>query len=120
MDPSRRHLIDVLGVSIDDVTHEEALERLIGFIHSGQPHRIVTPNPEIVMQARRDPAYRAALNSSDLAIPDGIGLLLAGWMAGTPFRQHVRGTDLVLSLAWRSPSEGWRWFLLGADEGIAE
>jgi N-acetylglucosaminyldiphosphoundecaprenol N-acetyl-beta-D-mannosaminyltransferase len=115
-----RRRIDVLGVSIDDVTFPEALEALVGFIHSGEPHRIATPNPEIVMQARHDPAYRAILNGSDLAIPDGIGLLLAGRMAGTPFRAHVRGTDLVLRLAQQSPAEGWRWFLLGAEEGVAQ
>jgi N-acetylglucosaminyldiphosphoundecaprenol N-acetyl-beta-D-mannosaminyltransferase len=116
--PRRR--IDILGASIDDVTYDEALERLVEFVQSGEPHRVVTPNPEIVMQARRDPSFRAILNGSDLAIPDGVGLLLAGRMAGTPFRAHVRGTDLVLRLAERSTDEGWRWFLLGAEDGVAQ
>src|SRR5689334_7843741 len=115
-----RHRVDILGVLIDDVTHDEALETLVGFIRSEEPHSVTTPNPEIVMQARRHPDYRAILNASDLAIPDGIGLLMAGRMAGTPFRQHVRVTDLVLSLAQRSPAEGWRWFFLGAEEGVAQ
>src|SRR5688572_24550466 len=115
-----RRRIDILGASVDDVTHQEALETLVAFIESGEPHRVVTPNPEIVMQARRDPTFRAILNDSDLAIPDGVGLLMAGRMAGTPFRAHVRGTDLVLSLAKRSPAEGWRWFLLGAEAGVAQ
>ncbi len=116
-DPGRR--IDVLGVSIHDVNHREALDALVGFIESGGSHRVVTPNPEIVMVARRDPGFRKILNASDLSIPDGIGLMFAALMEGNRFRQHVRGTDLVLALAERSASAGWRWFLLGAADGVA-
>ncbi len=111
--------VDVLGVHVHDVTESEALALLAQFIASGKPHRVATPNPEIVMAARRDAAYRDVLNEADLAIPDGIGLLLAARLAGTPLRAHVRGTDLVLRLAGRSAREGWRWYLLGAAPGVA-
>jgi len=104
---------------IDDVNQAEAVERLVGFAHSGVPHRLFTPKPEIVMQAHHDPAYRSILNAADLAIPDGIGLVLASRIAGTRLRAHVRGTDVVLELAARSASEGWRGFLLGAENGVA-
>ncbi|HZT07380.1 MAG TPA: WecB/TagA/CpsF family glycosyltransferase [Chloroflexota bacterium] len=117
-DPER--VVSVLGVRVHDVTFASALGALIGFIESGRPHRVITPNPEIVMHARQDPHYREVLNTSDLAIPDGIGLLFAARMAGRPLRSHVRGTDLVLRLAARSAVEGWRWFLLGAQPGVAE
>ena len=116
--PSNR--VDVLGVCIDDITEEDALEIIAGFIASKEPHRIVTPNPEIVMAARRNASYRSILNTADLAIPDGIGLLLAARMAGARLRAHVRGSDFVLRLAARSAQEEWRWFLLGAGEGVAQ
>jgi N-acetylglucosaminyldiphosphoundecaprenol N-acetyl-beta-D-mannosaminyltransferase len=111
--------VDVLGIRIDDVTDTEALDAAAQYIATGQPHRVVTPNPEIVMTARRSPAYRRILNASDLAIPDGIGLLAAAALAGTPLRAHVRGTDFVLGLAARSMEPGWRWYLLGAAPGVA-
>jgi N-acetylglucosaminyldiphosphoundecaprenol N-acetyl-beta-D-mannosaminyltransferase len=117
---SKVQAIDVLGTLVHDVTEDEALDLLTGFVISGAPHQVFTPNPEIVMVARRDAAFRAVLNGADLSIPDGIGLLLAARMAGTPFRQHVRGTDLVLRLANESATRGWRWFLLGAAPGVAE
>lgn len=113
-------IVDVLGVRIHDVTEEEALAVLEQFIAEGEPRRVVTPNPEFVMLARRDPGFRELLNTSDLAIPDGIGLLLAARGFGTPLRAHVRGTDLVLRLAERSAAQGWRWFLLGAQPGVGE
>src|SRR5919202_5843733 len=106
--------VDILGVRVDDVTYDESVALLERFIAERGSHAVVTPNPEIVMQARRDPAFRATLNRAALAIPDGIGLLLAGRLLGRPLRQHVQGTDLVHILAARSVALGWRWYLLGA------
>src|SRR5439155_13973409 len=104
--------VDVLGVRVHDVTADEALDVLAEFVEAGGPHRVVTPNPEIVMAARHDLGYRAILNDSDLAIPDGGGLLLAVRLTGDRLRAHVRGTDLVEALARRSARRGWRGFLL--------
>src|SRR3954447_6260750 len=84
--------IDVLGVRVDDVTYDDALALVEQFIAEGGPHAITTPNPEIVMQTRQDPAYRALLDRAALNVPDGVGLLLAARLQGQRFREHVRGT----------------------------
>jgi N-acetylglucosaminyldiphosphoundecaprenol N-acetyl-beta-D-mannosaminyltransferase len=111
--------VRILGVRIDDVTYDEAVALVERYVEERGPHAIVTPNPEFVMLARRQPSFRAALEDSALAVPDGIGLLLAARWLGQPLRQHVRGTDLVHRLAAYSVSRGWRWLLLGAAEGVA-
>jgi N-acetylglucosaminyldiphosphoundecaprenol N-acetyl-beta-D-mannosaminyltransferase len=111
--------VDVLGVRIDDVTYAEALSVLRSALESRQPHVVTTPNPEIVMLARRDPGFREILNRSALNIPDGIGLLVAASLSGDRLRQHVQGTDLVLQLAAESVAAGWRWFLLGGFGSVA-
>jgi len=112
--------IDVLGVRVDDVTLAEAVAISHACIRSGEPHRIVTPNAEFVMAARRRPAFRKILNDSTLAIPDGAGLLLAGRLLGTPLREQVAGTDLADRIAGLCAREGYRLFLLGAAPGVAE
>jgi N-acetylglucosaminyldiphosphoundecaprenol N-acetyl-beta-D-mannosaminyltransferase len=109
----------VFGVRVDDVTFPEALALLRRFVASRAPHYVVTPNPEFIMRAQRDGAFRAALNGAALAIPDGGGLLLAARLWGCPFREQVRGTDLVYQLATVGAREGQRWFLLGAAPGVA-
>ena len=83
------------------------------------PHVVTTPNPEFVMLARRDPAFRAALNRAALNIPDGIGLVLAARLAGDRLRAHVQGTDLVLMLAAESAADAQRWFFLGGEDDVA-
>jgi N-acetylglucosaminyldiphosphoundecaprenol N-acetyl-beta-D-mannosaminyltransferase len=112
--------VDVLGVRIDDVTYAEALGVLRAAIAARVPHVVTTPNPEIVMHARRDAAFRAVLNRAQLNIPDGIGLVLAARLAGDRLREHVQGTDLVYLLAADAAKAGQRWFLLGGFGDVAE
>jgi N-acetylglucosaminyldiphosphoundecaprenol N-acetyl-beta-D-mannosaminyltransferase len=113
-------LVDVLGVRVDDVTHAEALARCRTLIEDPQPRYCVTPNPEFVILARRDPEFRRILNAADLAIPDGGGLLLASRLWGTPLREQVRGTDLCYLLMEEGTRQSWRFFLLGAAPGVAD
>jgi N-acetylglucosaminyldiphosphoundecaprenol N-acetyl-beta-D-mannosaminyltransferase len=105
---------------VDDVTYVEALDILLQAIASRTPHVVTTPNPEFIMRARSDPAFRSLLNRAALNIPDGIGLVLAARLAGDRLRQHVQGTDLVLLLAAESARSGHRWFLLGGYANAAE
>jgi N-acetylglucosaminyldiphosphoundecaprenol N-acetyl-beta-D-mannosaminyltransferase len=111
--------VEILGVRIDDVTYPEALRLLTQAIATRTPHVVTTPNPEIVMLAHDDPAFKATLNRAMLNIPDGIGLVLAARLAGRRLRQHVQGTDLVLLLAAESARTGQRWFLLGGEDNVA-
>lgn len=110
----------ILGMRVDDVTFEESIAFIDASIQARRVSRIVTPNPEFAMMARRDVVFRRALNGSALAIPDGIGLMLAAMLAGRRFRQHVRGTDLVHRTATLCAERGYRMFLLGAAPGVAE
>jgi N-acetylglucosaminyldiphosphoundecaprenol N-acetyl-beta-D-mannosaminyltransferase len=110
----------VLGVRVDDVTYDEAIQAIDGFVRAGGSHIVTTPNPEFVMMAQADREFMSLLNSVALAIPDGVGLLWAARLSGLPFREHVRGTDLILRLAGHSARAGFRWFLLGAAPGVAE
>ena len=114
--PRRRR---ILGVRVDDVTWDETLALIDTFIHSGNTHQVMTPNPEFVMYARRDAAFRALLDRVDLAPVDGIGLKWAGAVLGEPIRELVPGSELVERLAERAAQRRERWFLLGAAEGVA-
>jgi len=119
-DPPIPPALRVLGVPIHDVTYDEALGHMAGWIARGGPHQIATINPEFVMTARRDPNFRAALERADLCLPDGVGITLAARYLGRPLRQRVAGVDLVELVAARAAREGWRLFLLGAAPGVAE
>ena len=117
---SRPRRINILGVAVDDLTEDEALLQVAHFVAAGGPHQIVTVNPEFVMEARRNAAFRATLAAADLATPDGFGLLLVARWRGTPLRGRVTGVELTSRIAAEGARRGWSLFLLGAAPGIAE
>ncbi len=112
--------IRILGVAIDNITEDEAVERIASFIAERGPRHVVTVNPEFVMEARRNSAFRRVLHAADLATPDGAGLLLAARLQGQRFHERVTGIELTERLAAEAAQRGWRIFLLGAAPGVAE
>lgn len=110
----------ILGIPIHNVTLDEAVEQAAAWVNGEDAHQIATVNPEFVMAARRDPAFRAVLERADLCLPDGVGITLAARYLGRPLRERVAGVDLVEALAARAAREGWRLFFLGAAPGVAE
>ena len=58
--------MQILGVRIDEVTKQHALEKSLEFLHSDKSHKIFTPNPEMVVDAQRDPSFGAVLNESEI------------------------------------------------------
>jgi len=95
--------------------------RIAALIEAGGPCRLVaTVNPEFVMHARRDPEFAQILESAELAVIDGSGVLWAARRQGCELGEKVAGVDLVLRLARLCATRGWRPFLLGAQAGVAE
>jgi len=107
---------EILGVIVDDVTDQELEERLLAFLHSDRPHRIVTPNPEMVLLARKDPAFREQLNLSDLRLPDGIGLQVVT----RRLRHRHTGVDTLEMIARLCAEQGKQLVLLGGEFGEGE
>lgn len=114
------HSIKLLGVRIDDVQIDQALAIISAFIAEGGAHHVVTVNPEFVMTAQRDPAFRTVLNQAQLAVPDGIGLNVAARWTSQRLLGRVPGVELCERLAELSAATGYRIYLLGAAEGVAE
>lgn len=112
--------ISILGVPVHDVTTEETLVHIDHFVHDGALHQICTVNPEFIMAAQSDAEFKQILQHSALNLADGIGVIWAARRLGHPLRERVAGSDLVGLIADRAQMTGWRIFLLGAAEGVAE
>ena len=112
--------IDVLGVGVDNVTMEEAVERGMSLLHSEGSHYVVTPNPEIVEVCREDADANRAVNGADLVLPDGIGVIKGSAILVTPFKERTPGIEFAGGIMERMAKEGLSLYLLGAKPGIAE
>jgi N-acetylglucosaminyldiphosphoundecaprenol N-acetyl-beta-D-mannosaminyltransferase len=112
--------LEIAGVRVDDVTYDELMAHVDDFVASGQPHQIVTLNPEMVVAAHDDPAFRRMLNGADLNVADGVGLSIAASWLGQPLRERVTGSDGIFHLSAHCAQRGYRPFFLGAAPGVAE
>lgn len=112
--------IDVLGVGVDSLTPEEALSRAGALAAGERTAYAVTPNPEFLLLAKKNEAFRAALNAADLVVADGIGVVKAARILGRPLKAKVPGIDLAAGLCAVLSRTGGRLFLLGAKPGVAQ
>lgn len=115
-----RSRISVLGIPVDNLTMEEALEEIVLLLERDRPAQLCFLNADCANIACRDPYYLETLCNADLSLADGIGLKLAGTLLGRPIRQNVNGTDLFPRLCARLEGTGKGIFLLGGRPGVAE
>ena len=111
---------DVLGVGFDNVTKAEAVERALELIDAREGRYVVTPNPEIVMLAKENPALKEALAGADIVLPDGAGLVKGAAILGRPMKEKVPGIDFACGVMARLPERGGSVYLFGAKPGVAE
>ena len=111
---------DVFGIGFDSLTRAEAVDKAFSLMNERRSAYIVTPNPEIVMASWDDPELKAALNSADLVLPDGIGVVKAAQLMGTPLKARLPGIDVATELIARLAAEKKSVYLFGAKPGVAE
>lgn len=109
----------MLNTPVHAVTMAETMALCHQFMAEPRVHQICTTNPEFIMRAQDDEPFRQLLWDADLCVPDGVGLLLAGRWMHQPLPERVPGSEIVYHLAEECAKNGWRLFLLGAQEGIA-
>jgi N-acetylglucosaminyldiphosphoundecaprenol N-acetyl-beta-D-mannosaminyltransferase len=106
---------NILGVEVASNGMQEALNiigKKIAKKSHDKPLFVATVNPEFVMLAQGDEEFKRVLNSADLAVADGRGLLLAD----IKLKEVVPGRKLVSSLLDRY----YRTFFLGGKNGVAK
>jgi len=111
---------NILGVGIDDLTLNEAIDAGMAFLEQDTFHYVVTPNPEFILSAKKDAVFRTILNQADLALADGIGVVYSAKILGRPLKGRAPGVDFAQGLMTRMAHTGQALFLLGAKPGVAE
>jgi N-acetylglucosaminyldiphosphoundecaprenol N-acetyl-beta-D-mannosaminyltransferase len=111
--------IKILDVPFDNISMTIAVKRIANFFVSGQPHQIVTANPETVMLAQEDGELLHILQKADLVVADGIGIVGAARYLGTPLPERVAGIELAEMLLSFAAQNNFRTFFLGGAPGVA-
>lgn len=108
--------INIRGVHFANVTMDEAAAYVEERINKGETTAIFTPNPEIVQLCIENEEFYEVVNSAELIVPDGIGVVKASRILKTPLKEKVAGVELgerVLDIAARN---GKGVFLFGGKD----
>lgn len=109
--------VELLQMRLDAVSPREAVGRIIESSGGGC---VLTPNLQHLRAYRRSAAVRGAFRRCELVVPDGMPLIWASRIQGTPLPGRVAGSDLVWSLSQAAAHSERTLFLLGGAPGTAE
>lgn len=90
--------VTILGVKISCLTPASVQQWLTSVVtqpSSTQPRLVFTPNPEILVLAQQQPSFRDILNSADLSLPDGQGIV---WFSQHRIHRRITGVDTMFFL----------------------
>ncbi len=108
--------LEILGIPVDCISREEILEKIAGFLKEIDRFQIVTPNPEIILEAQKNPVFRKTLREAALSIPDGTGIVWAASLLHKRRIQRITGVDLMRAIC--KDFGNHKIFLLGATEEV--
>ena len=112
--------VDLLGMRVSRVDRRQAMDVLLEFIKSGEPHLIVTADASGHVIASKDSEFLRIVNSADLITPDSTGSLWAARKLGVPLTERVSGVELAEALCAESARRGFGVYFFGAAPGVAE
>lgn len=112
--------IAVLGLPLDSLTLNEAVDALERMIQSGGTHQVATANLDFWLNSLTDRHLHRIIAGSSMVLADGMPLVWASNLLGCPLPARVTGVDLVPRLADLSARKGYGIFLLGGKQGVAE
>ncbi len=113
--------VNILGVRVSKHSIDSASELVCQYIKNGDRKKcIYTPNSEIIMVAYRDSEFCHVLNSADVLLADGIGVVYASKIVGNPISERAAGYDTACEVLRKLAPHGASVYLFGSAEGVAE
>jgi N-acetylglucosaminyldiphosphoundecaprenol N-acetyl-beta-D-mannosaminyltransferase len=109
----------VVGTSISMTTYDEVLDVLVDR-PSDRATVVAVCNVHSVMSARRDPSLRRALESCDVATPDGVPLVWTLRKTANPGQQRVYGPDIMRRAMADDREPGLRHYVYGSTPETLE
>lgn len=112
--------IDLEGLPLARLGRHEVVDHVFQALSEGIGGWIITPNVDHLRRYWSDPGVRRLFEDASLIVADGVPLIWAARLQGTPLPDRVAGSDLVWLLAERAARESRSLYLLGGNPGVAE
>src|SRR5207244_6993539 len=87
------------GVRLHAITEQQCIDHILDELDAGRGGMVVTPNLDHIRRCTRDMLFGAIVAEADLVVPDGMPLIWASKLQGTPLPQRVAGAGLSSSVS---------------------
>ena len=123
--------VPILGIPIDNLTMGETVERIhelvLAYRKDGKPRLVATVNVDFLVNTLRwfspeprHPELLAILQHADLVTADGMPIIWASKLLGTPLKERVTGADLVPRLATHAAEKKLAIYFLGGRGEVGQ
>lgn len=109
-----------LEVEVTPFSMKEVVDKVDKTIIKNEKAFIVAINPEKIMKAENNESLKDLINSADIKIPDGSGVVIASKIKKGSIKERVTGIDLMKKISFLSGEKGYKIFLLGAKPEVAK
>jgi N-acetylglucosaminyldiphosphoundecaprenol N-acetyl-beta-D-mannosaminyltransferase len=120
-EPGRKYpRVTLAGVKLDAISEKQCIAHVLDEIGAGRGGMLVTPNLDHLHRCSTNLAFSALVAEADLVVADGMPLVWASRLQGTPLPERVAGSNLITTLSGAAAERGRSIYLLGGSEGTAE
>ena len=105
-------------VSVEE--ERDILSKVISRIVNGKKTFIVTLNTVMLMMTVEDEDFKRYIESADIILPDGEGVILAKRFLFGERVKKIAGIEFAEKLVEESERRRWAIFLLGGEKGVAK
>lgn len=114
------HKFDVMGVPVNAVGFQDAVDTIAGWIEDGGRRYVCITGVHGIIECQSDAHLMDIHRQADMVTPDGRPLSWVAHMRGLPHVQQVYGPHLMLALSKLSADRGYKQFYYGGGDGIAD
>jgi N-acetylglucosaminyldiphosphoundecaprenol N-acetyl-beta-D-mannosaminyltransferase len=115
-----RERTPLFNISVDNLTLQESIDAIDEFIRGEKHAYVVTPNVDHIVKLQKDREFLEIYKQADIVLADGVPLLWAARLFGTPIKEKVSGSDLFPALCAHAAENRQSMFFLGGRQGVAE
>ena len=111
--------IELLGLRLDALTEKQTCDHILDSLERGEGGTLITANLDYLRRSCCDDEFGRFVKQSDLIVADGMPLIWASRLQGTPLPERVAGSSLCLSLSGELATKHRTVYLLGGNPGVA-
>ncbi len=110
----------ILGINIAPQSKSSILEKILLYIRKPTGfYHIISLNPENLVVATEDDSFKRVIETAQIKIVDGVGIVLAGRWLGIEAGERVTGVGLMEDLLKMASDRRLRVLMIGGKENLA-